>query len=341
MNVIFGLLLGLVTLLAVSLQKTYHHLPAHELKRRARRGDEYAALLYRVVAYGISLDFLLWAAVGLSAAGFFVVISRSFTAWLAFFGALSLVWFGFAWLPNGKVTKLGMKVAAWFVPTLAWILERVHPLTKRIGGFLQKHQPLTLHTGLYEKEDLISLIQTQNVQTYNRIDEEELRIALHALTFGNKIVRDYMTPRRMIRSVSHTDTIGPILMGELHESGFSRFPVTGNDPEQVVGTLFLRNLVDKNVSGKVKDVMSKTVYYVNENWPLERALQAFLRTKHHLFIVVNGFEEVVGLISFEDILEQIIGKKIVDEFDRYDDLRAVAVQEAKAERKEMADKVLE
>ncbi len=339
MNIIFGILLAGITLLAVSLQKTYHHLPAMELKRRARRGDEYAQLLYRVVAYDISLDLLLWILVGVSAAGFFVITSRSISAWVAFVGALSVVWFGFAWLPNGRVTKFGMQLAGWLVPPLARILEIIHPITHRVGLYLQRFQPITLHTGLYEKEDLLGLIESQKVQTYNKIDEAELKIASHALTFGEKLVKDYMTPRRMIRFVSHTDPIGPILLGELHDSGFSRFPVTGNDPNQVVGTLFLHDLVDKNVSGKVKDVMSKQVYYVKDDWQLERVLKAFLKTKRHLFMVVNNFEDVVGLITFEDVLEQILGQRIVDEFDQYDDLRVVATHEAKVEREIHEEKI--
>ena len=58
-----------------------------------------------------------------------------------------------------------------------------------------------------------------------------------------------------------------------------------------------------------------------------------LSSHSHVFIVVNNFEEIVGLVSMEDVLEAIIGKKIVDEFDQHDDLRAVAAQEANKERK--------
>jgi CBS domain containing-hemolysin-like protein len=67
---------------------------------------------------------------------------------------------------------------------------------------------------------------------------------------------------------------------------------------------------------------------VHEDFTLYQALQAFLKTKHHLFLVVNSFEELVGILTIEDVLEQMIGKPIVDEFDRYDDLRAVAAAAA-------------
>jgi CBS domain containing-hemolysin-like protein len=80
--------------------------------------------------------------------------------------------------------------------------------------------------------------------------------------------------------------------------------------------------------------MSKDVYFVHEDLALQHVLEAFLKTKHHLFIVVNSFEEYVGVITIEDLLEQIIGAKIVDEFDQYDDLRAVASSIAKKQHAE-------
>ena len=64
--------------------------------------------------------------------------------------------------------------------------------------------------------------------------------------------------------------------------------------------------------------------FINEDSNLRQALSAFLKTHHHLLIVVNSFEEMVGVLSLEDVLEQILGKQIVDEFDSYDNLRAVA-----------------
>jgi CBS domain containing-hemolysin-like protein len=193
---------------------------------------------------------------------------------------------------------------------------------------------------LYQKEDMVELINQQQVQTDNRITEEELRIATHALTYGGKIIRDVMTPRRMMRSVSADDVIGPILMTELHKSGHSRFPVMAAE-NQAVGMLYVRDLVAAKQGGKVSELMEKHVYYVQEEQSLDHALQAFLRTKHHLFLVINEFEEIVGLISIEDVLEQVLGKKILDEFDQYDDLRAVAKLRAKEARHDRVGEVIE
>jgi len=120
-------------------------------------------------------------------------------------------------------------------------------------------------------------------------------------------------------------------MDELHASGHSRFPVYQDKPDNVIGLLYARDLINAHASGQVRNLMKKRVLYIHEDQTLSQALQAFLKTHHHLFIVVNSFEEKVGVVTLEDIVEQIIGKPVVDEFDKYDDLRAVAAHSAKIE----------
>jgi len=190
----------------------------------------------------------------------------------------------------------------------------------------------------YEQNDLLEFLSKQNQQIDNRIRQSDLAIAQGALVFGDKLVRDIMTPRRKLKIVAADENIGPLLMDELHKSGHSRFPVSKDKTSAkdstpaIVGTLYLKDIVGYEGSGKVKDLTRKDVYYINEDSNLRQALSAFLKTHHHLLLVVNNFEEIVGVLSIEDVFEQIIGQPIVDEFDNYEDLRAVAAKEAKQER---------
>jgi CBS domain containing-hemolysin-like protein len=75
--------------------------------------------------------------------------------------------------------------------------------------------------------------------------------------------------------------------------------------------------------------MNPKVYYVNQEQNLKHALAAFLKTRHHLFVVVNGYRETAGILSLEDVIEALIGQKIIDEYDEHDDLRKVAARSAK------------
>ncbi len=337
------LLVGLV-FLGVSLRKTYGHLPVKELRRRARRGDEFASVVYRLSSYGIGLGLILWLIIGIAGGLLFLVLASSLPGWLALLIAATVIWLAFAWLPNGGVSTPARRVAIIVAPVFSSLLGWLQPLTSRLEIFMKKYSRIQVHTGLYEREDLLEILDRQAGQVDNRISEDELRIARGALLFGERMVRDIMTPRRMIKMLLPDAVISPHLMDELHGTGFSRFPVMQrqeDNSERVIGTLFLKDLVKHPTSGHIRDIMQADVYYVNENSSLMAALSAFLKTKHHLFIVVNNFEEIVGVLSIEDVLEQVLGTKIIDEFDAHDDLRVVASLQAEADRKQNAEKVVE
>lgn len=334
MNIIVSLLLALLVVAAVSLQKTYAALPLKELKRRARAQDHLAEALYRAASYGTSLRALLWVIIGLLSACLFVAVSQWFEFWIALIVCALVIWVGFVWIPSTQVSRVGARVAGWLAPILAWILNYLHPIFDRIVSVVRKHRPLTVHTGLYDTQDLIELIDNQQVQADNRIDQTGLNIAKQALTFGDQLVRDHLMPKRVVKAVKLDEAIGPLLMDDLHKSGHSRFPVYEGKADNIVGVLFMKDLVGTKSGGHVKDIMRPGAFYVHEEQNLYDALQAILKTRHHLFVVVNSFEEYVGIITMEDVLEQIIGKPILDEFDKYDDLRAVAARAANVEHKE-------
>lgn len=325
------LVLSCFAVLAMNLRRIYGQVPIIELKRRANKGDQTAQCLYLVAHHGVTAERFLLGIVVISGALLAIVASRNLTVPGALL--LILVFIGLLYVPlQRKNFRPADKAAQKLAPYLGRLFVRIRPSLQKINKFIKKHRPVTIHTGLYEKEDLMELIEKQKLASNNRIDLAELDIALHALKFGDKKVKDHMTPRRMIHFVGRDEPVGPVLMSELHESGFSRFPVTGTDENEVVGTLYLKNVVARTKPGIVSNIMSAKVYYVSDSASLEQVLDAFIKTKHHLFMVVNKFEEIIGLITIEDVIEQILGRKIVDEFDKYEDLRAVAELHAKADR---------
>lgn len=338
MHTLTLILLAAFSLLTISLQRTYRMVTIRELKRRAREGDEVSRLLHRAAAYGHSLRAVLWFLVGVSNAAFFLLAALYMPAWFALTASASLIWIGFVWLPARRVSRLGRLVAARLAPVFAWLLIYLHPPLDRLILFVKGLRPVTVHTGLYDRNDLLELLERQQVQADSRVEKTELEIAKRALGFGDIMVREAMTPRRVVKMVAIDETIGPVLMSELHDSGHSRFPVYNGKPDNVVGTLFLRDVIKAKDGGRVKDAMRSMVSYVHEEQTLADALQAILKTHHHLFIVVNSFEEYAGIITIEDVLEQIVGSPIIDEFDQYEDLRAVAARSAKIEHQEHQQK---
>lgn len=332
MKIVF-LVLAIVFLSAAGLARVYHRLPLAELKRRARNREAGTHTLYHAAAAGQSLNALLLILGALSGAAVVIMAAR-WAWWFAVIVLAAMAWL-LLWAPPVRVGGITWSYAVFVSPLVSKLLAWLSPVLKPVGHFLpQPH----LHTGAYELEDLLALLKTQATQPDNRISTDDLSIAAGALSFGGKTVTGVMTPRREVRFVGEDDVVGPLLMDELHKTGFSRFPVVHGPTKaanpSVVGTLYLKDVTEISQANKgtVKNLMHKDAYFINEDCSLHQALDAMLKSRHHLLIVVNKFEELVGVITMEDVLEQIIGHQIVDEFDHYEDLRAVANIHAEKER---------
>lgn len=202
-----------------------------------------------------------------------------------------------------------------------WLLDKL-PAWHRWLEWLSPVAAARFHR-LESKDELIELAR----RSAQVLDENELSLIENGLRFKDKLVGQIMTPRSMIDSVSTDETLGPVVLDRLHKTGHSRFPVMQlGRIDQVVGMLYMRDLLPLKPENnrKVTAAMRPEVYYIREDQSLEHALYAFLRTQHHLFIVVNRYRETVGLLSLEDVVEALLGRKIIDEFDAFHDLRAVA-----------------
>lgn len=206
-------------------------------------------------------------------------------------------------------------------PILAFI-EKYPMLFRYIQAALppEKHDPR-----LDSREELEHLV----TQATHVLTKEERTRIVNGLHFDERSVKEIMTPRGMIDSISKKEILGPLVLDDLHKTGHSRFPVIDEDVDHIVGMLYIQDLLVIN-SGKgsvsVEKAMEPRVFYIHEDQTFAHALAAFIRTRHHLFIVINEFRETVGVISLEDVMEALLGHKIVDEFDAHEDLRMVAAR---------------
>lgn len=198
------------------------------------------------------------------------------------------------------------KIAIALKPFLTWLRER----DVEAGDSM-----------LHSQEELLDILQ----RSPGILSSDERERLVASLAFDHKKVSDIMTPKSMISAVTLGETLGPLVLDELYKTGHSRFPVFDGDLDHIVGMLYLHDLLDlRRGSQPAKKAMQTKVYFVREDRDLSHALHGFLKTRHHLFIVVNEYRETVGLLSLEDVVEVLLGAKIVDEFDAFDDLRAVA-----------------
>lgn len=333
---ILPVVLLLLALGGVVVRKTYYALPLRELKRRAAKQDKAAVQLYRAVAYGNSLRSLLWLYIGLTSAASLVLLARLLPVWASLLIVGPILWIAFSFIPASRTTKLGSGLARLVTPLIAWLLNYLHPMLSRSADAVEKRYTAPDHTGLFEREDLMELIEKQQRQPDSRISDEELEIVKRALRFADHKISDIMTPRKRIKTVLADDTIGPVLIDEIHKSGQDHVLVRESPKGDFVGTLAFKQL-DLKSSGKVRDIMSDTVYYLHEGDSLSQALHAFFATNRSIFVVVNNFEECAGVLTIETVIKQLLGHIPGDDFGQHTNIAAVAARHAKPKDSDKTD----
>jgi len=320
---IIGLLLIALGLVALALQRFYSSVPAKELKRLAARGDHLAEALYRPVAYGASMRLLLWLVFCLGLTGGFLLTLYNLSSFLAFV-VVGVSMAAVVLLQSLRLTVASAHFAVRVAPALNWLMVYLHApfdLTARLLNHYRRH---TAHSGLYEKEDLLDLLEQQKDQPDNRVARHDLELLARAARFDDRQAADVVLPMSRVRMVGLDDHIGPVLLGELHSSGQNSFLVYEETPDRVVGTLFLRDAVAAKEGGRVRELMHPRLCFVHEDFSLRQVLQAFARTGQFMVVAVNAFEEPVGVITLQRLLEQLVGEHNVDDFDAFEDRAAVA-----------------
>ncbi|HUS25931.1 MAG TPA: CBS domain-containing protein [Nevskiaceae bacterium] len=333
---IFGFLLVALALLAMALQRFYSCVPARELKRLASRGDHLARQLYRPVAYGASLRLLLWIMLGICMPVGFLLLGASLptAATLAVIAVTLAV--GFIWLPSLQLTVHSARFAVLAAPILERVLHYTHTILDPVASGINRYRTIATHSGLFEKEDLHALLDQQKAQADNRIVQGEIDLLQRALQFSDRHVSDVLVHRKDVRLVDANEHLGPVLMDELHNSGSPSFLVYEGQKDHIVGTLFLRDVVGAKQGGKVAEVMRRDVCYVNEAFSLPQVLEAFIKTKHYVAVVVNNFEEFVGIITLESLLHELAGAMQSDEDLAYENRASIASYQPKVAEPEPA-----
>lgn len=170
------------------------------------------------------------------------------------------------------------------------------------------------------REELLELIRSMNDSDV--IDGDTLGIIEGAIGVSDMQVREILVPRSQMVSIRATSDPREFLP-TIIECAHSRFPVLGDDPDEVIGILLAKDLLALILDParmerfSIKDHV-RSAMVVPESKQLDSLLREFRITKNHMAIVVNEYGGVAGLVTIEDVLEQIVGE-IEDEHDIDDD----------------------
>ena len=208
--------------------------------------------------------------------------------------------------------------AALALAPLVWAIGRLLAYPTR--GLIGLANILLPGRGLKEgpfvsEEDIRSMAEVGHEEGVIEEGEKEL---VHAIfEFGDTIVREVMVPRPDIVSIDVNSSLDEVLDLVIRH-GFSRIPVYKDTPDEIVGVVYakdaLRHVRNRRQDRSLGDIMRKPVF-VPESKKVSELLKDMQRSKFHLAIVVDEFGSVAGLVTLEDLLEEIVGE-IADEYDR-------------------------
>ena len=162
----------------------------------------------------------------------------------------------------------------------------------------------------------------------------EADVISNVLALEVKTAGQIMTPRTVLFMLAAETSLADAAANE-QLLQHSRVPVYDDDPDDIVGIVHRRDILRSAARDEFDttlDQLMHPVHFVVETAKLDRLLHTFLEQRQHLVVVTDEFGSVSGIVTLEDVLEEILGREIVDEFDQVADLRAFARQQRAANR---------
>jgi CBS domain containing-hemolysin-like protein len=222
---------------------------------------------------------------------------------------------------------IGVNHALKFAPYVTYPLRLMVVLLKPIVWLCRKI------TGLLPRksEETISAEELQTIAALSResgyLEENEQKVINNIIDLKNKIVRQVMTPRTVTFSLNEHMTVGNAVAKLNELSSHSRIPIYNRGPNNVNGIVMRKDILQAAAEGKNKLTLARfkhPAHFVPETARLNRILIDFFDRSQHLFIVVDEYGTMTGIISLEDVLEEIVGMEIIDESDKTKDMRELA-----------------
>ena len=188
---------------------------------------------------------------------------------------------------------------------LFWPLAQ--PMSKLLNRWLGKETPQ-----LYSHQELEEIIHEHAIRSDSPVDYDESRIAAGALQFSKKTAGDLVTPMSEVFVVDLDDELDATLLAQIKHAGHSRIPVQSGG--ELVGVLYVKDVVGRDLPLPISQLYRDKIYDIDKRSRLDTVLSRFIQTHNHLFVVMDD-EAELGIITLEDVIEEILDQEIEDEYD--------------------------
>lgn len=250
------------------------------------------------------------------------------------FGTNNVVWFSAAF-------TLAILLFAEIIPKtigVSYCRELAFWIAYPIQGMVKLLTPVILIiqavTRLLPAKNDGLLVSAQEIQTLARqshksgeISLQERRVITNILDLKVKTVRQIMTPLTVTFMLEADLTVAKAIQAEEMLSMHSRIPVYEKNTDEVVGIILRKDLFSWAAQGAEEKTLREfmqPVHFVPETGRLTTVMLEFFEHRQHLFVVVDEYGSVTGVVSLEDIIEEIVGREIIDESDRATNMREFA-----------------
>jgi metal transporter CNNM len=311
-----GLFSGL-TLGLLGLNKT-------DLERKIKLGNKKAIKVYEVRKKGnlllctlllgnVAVNSTLAIFLGSIASG--VIAGLVATVLIVIFGEI---------LPQAICARFALEIGSktiWLVKIFIFILFPIcWPLAWLLNKMLGKEI-----TTIWSRKELKEIIKLHEDSPNSKLDRDEERIVLGALSFSDKIAKNVMTPRTVIFALEYNDILDSSVLQKIKKHGFTRIPIYKDTIDKIVGILYVKDLIDIKKNTKVKDIYRKNnLIIITEDQKLDQLFNNFIKKKDHIAFVFDNYGGLEGIVTLEDVIEEVIGQEIVDESDLVVNMREKA-----------------
>lgn len=223
-------------------------------------------------------------------------------------------------IPKASASHNSERVALRITRPIALLSRVMRPVAVLFefiaNGILRLFREKDLTTEMIVTDEGEILAMVSAAEEHDVIEEEEREMIHSVFEFGDTITREVMVPRPDMVTLPHGATVIDALTLTI-KHGFSRIPVRGRNLDDIVGVLYAKDLMKYlqkgNLGHDIKDVV-RDAYVIPETKSLSDLLRELRKRKVHMAIVVDEHGTVAGLVTIEDLLEEIVGE-IFDEFD--------------------------
>jgi len=288
-----------------------------DLRRKAKLGNRAAqrVLPLRLNTHLTLASILLTNVAAVSATS--LVLDQLFNGWLAgLLSTLLIVVFGEV-IPQALFSKNPLAWSSLFAPLLKAMRIVTYVISKPLQLLLDQLFPRQ-RAKLQSRHELGLLITEHLANDSSELDEDEVEIMRGALQLSEKRVRDIMTDVRHTYWITPDTELTGDKIDEIKEKGFSRIPVFDPKLTKCYGLLLMKDLVDIDFDEhtyRPEDIPLHPTQLVGSMTALDTMFRKFINAGSHL-IPIERDDAIIGIVTIEDLLEEIIGHEIEDETDR-------------------------